>query len=71
MRSFDFKQLTWITASDTTDWWGPMAVAVVFGLGFATVLTLVVAPTLYSLLDSLVHKITGSSLVHDGAGGDN
>jgi len=33
------------------DWWGPMAVAVVFGLAFATILTLVVVPTLYTLFD--------------------
>lgn len=36
--------------SENAQWWGPMAVAVVFGLGFATILTLVVVPALYLLI---------------------
>ena len=64
--SFDFKAFEWITSSDSSDWWGPMAVAVIFGLAFATALTLVVAPTLYSLFDSLVLKLTGSSFNNGG-----
>jgi multidrug efflux pump subunit AcrB len=32
-------------------WWGQMAVSVIVGLSFATVLTLVVVPVTYSLLD--------------------
>jgi multidrug efflux pump len=34
-------------------WWGPMAIAVIAGLSFATVLTLGMVPVLYSLLDDL------------------
>jgi multidrug efflux pump len=34
-------------------WWGPMAIAVIAGLSFATVLTLVLVPVMYSLLDDL------------------
>jgi multidrug efflux pump subunit AcrB len=34
-------------------WWGPMAIAVIAGLSFATVLTLVMVPVLYSLLDDM------------------
>jgi len=34
-------------------WWGPMAIAVIAGLTFATVLTLVMVPVMYSLLDDL------------------
>ncbi len=64
--SFDFMEFKWITSSDSSDWWGPMAVAVVFGLGFATILTLVVTPTLYSLLDSMSYRLTGTNLVHNG-----
>jgi len=51
--SFDFKSLTWIIGGESADWWGPMAVAVIFGLAFATLLTLVVVPVLYSLAESL------------------
>jgi multidrug efflux pump len=32
-------------------WWAPMAIAVIAGLLFATVLTLVLVPVLYSLID--------------------
>jgi multidrug efflux pump subunit AcrB len=32
-------------------WWGPMAIAVIAGLAFATFLTLVLVPVMYSLLD--------------------
>lgn len=38
---------------DQAAWWGPMAIAVIAGLTFATVLTLVVAPVLYSVVDDL------------------
>jgi multidrug efflux pump subunit AcrB len=34
-------------------WWGPMAIAVIAGLSFATVLTLVMVPVLYSVLDDM------------------
>ena len=32
-------------------WWGPMAVAIIAGILFATFLTLVLVPVLYSLVD--------------------
>jgi multidrug efflux pump len=32
-------------------WWAPMAIAVIVGLSFATVLTLILVPVLYSLID--------------------
>jgi CzcA family heavy metal efflux pump len=51
--SFDFKALAWEIGGESADWWGPMAVAVIFGLAFATLLTLVVVPVLYSLAESL------------------
>lgn len=34
--------------AEMAQWWGPMANAIIFGLSFATVLTLVVVPVLYS-----------------------
>jgi multidrug efflux pump subunit AcrB len=64
--SIDFKRMEIITKSDMADMWGPMAVAIIYGLGFATVLTLVVAPTLYSLFDSASVRLFGVSLTHDG-----
>lgn len=47
--SFDFRKLTWNIAGESSQWWGPMAVAVIFGLGTATLLTLIVVPVLASM----------------------
>ena len=49
--SFDFFRMELITESESAQWWGPMAVAVIFGLLVATLLTLVVVPVLCSLHD--------------------
>jgi multidrug efflux pump len=38
------------------DFWGPMAWTVIFGLSFATFLTLVVVPVMYLLADKMIHK---------------
>ena len=51
--SFDFVKLTLVLESPSAQWWGPMAVAVVFGLAVATVLTLVLVPTMYSIMEDL------------------
>jgi len=48
--SFNFREWRWEVGSESAQWWGPMAVAVIFGLLFATVLTLFVVPNVYSLL---------------------
>ncbi len=49
--SFNFRELRWDVGSESSQWWGPMAVAVIFGLAVATVLTLVVVPSMLSWLD--------------------
>jgi multidrug efflux pump subunit AcrB len=46
-----------ISNSSATSDYKPMAVAIAFGLAFATVLTLFVIPVLYSLIDSLFGKL--------------
>ena len=51
--SYDFHTLQWATKSQSSQWWSGMAIAVIFGLTFATVLTLVVVPTLYVLFYKL------------------
>jgi len=50
--SFDFHKLGWDIGGESSQWWGPMAVAVIFGLGVATLLTLVVVPVLCSFVES-------------------
>jgi multidrug efflux pump subunit AcrB len=48
--SYDFHTLSWATKSESTEFWRNMAVVVMFGLAFATILTLVVVPSLYVML---------------------
>lgn len=43
---------SFIAGAESSAWWAPMAVAVIFGLAFATLLTLVMVPVMYSLVDS-------------------
>jgi multidrug efflux pump len=47
--SFDFGKMALDIGGESSQWWGPMAVAVIFGLGFATLLTLILVPVLCSL----------------------
>jgi multidrug efflux pump subunit AcrB len=42
-------ELYW--GGEQASWWGPMAIAVIVGLSFATVLTLVLVPVLYTMAD--------------------
>lgn len=51
--SFDFSSFSWEIGGESAEWWGPMAIAVIFGLAVATLLTLVVVPVLYSLFARL------------------
>ena len=51
--SFDFRKMALDIGGESSQWWGPMAVAVIFGLGFATLLTLILVPVLCSLAHSL------------------
>ena len=62
--SFDFRNFAWIVGGESSQWWGPMAVAVIFGLAFATLLTLIVVPVLYSLSVSF-HYLFFSEDPHD------
>jgi multidrug efflux pump subunit AcrB len=48
--SYDFHTFTWATKSESTQLWQNMSVVVIFGLTFATILTLVVVPSLYVML---------------------
>jgi len=46
--NFHEMEIAWV--SESSQWWRSMASAVIFGLALATILTLVVVPTLYSLV---------------------
>jgi multidrug efflux pump subunit AcrB len=41
--------------------WGPLAWTIIFGLSFATIITLVVVPVMYLLSETLKAKITGKN----------
>lgn len=55
-RSFDPKLQF---GSENTAFWGPMGIAIISGLTFATFLTLVVVPVLYSAFDSVSGRLKG------------
>ena len=50
---------------DNANFWGPMAWTVIFGLIFATFLTLVIVPVMYLLADKLALKFKGVTLKQD------
>ncbi|MBG0790691.1 MAG: efflux RND transporter permease subunit [Desulfovibrionaceae bacterium] len=65
--SFDFINLRLDLGSETSQWWGPMAVAVIFGLGVATLLTLVVVPCLCSLQHGMKQRAAARQRARKGA----
>ncbi len=44
--------------SENTQFWGPMGTAIIAGLTFATFLTLVIVPVMYSTFDSVSEKLS-------------
>jgi multidrug efflux pump subunit AcrB len=50
--AFDFRKFRFASASESSQWWTPMAICVIFGLALATFLTLVVVPCLYHVIES-------------------
>ena len=70
--SYDFHKFEWALRSQSSEWWRSMSVAVIFGLSFATVLTLVVVPTMYVLFYRLFPSFSPKAdpeeiaALHDG-----
>jgi multidrug efflux pump subunit AcrB len=46
--------------SENTQFWGPMGTAIISGLTFATFLTLVIVPVMYSTFDSVSRHVTAA-----------
>jgi len=46
-----------IAGAESSQWWAPMAVAVIFGLAVSTLLTLVLVPVMVSLADSVAYRL--------------
>ncbi len=54
---FDWREFHFVIGAESAGFWRPLAVAIIFGLTISTFLTLVVLPTVYSLLDEWGEKI--------------
>ena len=65
---FDFRSLHFATGGESSQWWRGMAVAVIFGLGFATFLTLIMVPVLYDLLLESRERIAEWRVKRSGGG---
>ncbi|MBW2510172.1 MAG: efflux RND transporter permease subunit, partial [Deltaproteobacteria bacterium] len=46
-----------VIGGESSQWWGPMGVAVIWGLAVATFLTLIVVPVMYSAIDPVVRVL--------------
>ncbi|MDG5767354.1 efflux RND transporter permease subunit [Balneolales bacterium ANBcel1] len=46
--------------TESTQFWGPMGITIISGLMFATFLTLVIVPVMYSVFDSLSGKLSSA-----------
>ncbi len=46
-----------VVGGESSQWWGPMGVAVIWGLAVATFLTLVIVPVMYSSIDPILRAI--------------
>ena len=57
--SIDFSKFTITSGSQSTQFWAGMAIAVIFGLAFATVLTLVLVPTMYAIAEDARRLLPG------------
>lgn len=58
--SIDFINFTYAWGSPSAAWWGPMSRGFAFGLAFATFLTLVVVPIMYTLLDDALGVVSNA-----------
>ncbi len=54
---FDWREAHFVIGAESAEFWRPLAVTIIFGLTISTFLTLVVLPTVYSLLDEWSKKI--------------
>ena len=53
---FDWREFHFIIGAESAEFWRPLAVTIIFGLTISTFLTLVIVPTVYSLLDQWTNK---------------
>jgi multidrug efflux pump len=56
---FDWREFHFVFGAESSAFWRPLAVTIIFGLAVSTFLTLVIVPTVFSLLDEWSTKIPG------------
>jgi multidrug efflux pump subunit AcrB len=54
---FDWRALHFVVGAESADFWRPLGVAIISGLTVSTFLTLVIVPTVYSLLESALDSL--------------
>ncbi|MCK5098836.1 MAG: efflux RND transporter permease subunit, partial [Desulfobacteraceae bacterium] len=60
--SYDFHIMALSLTSESTLWWKSMAIVVIFGLMVSTVLTLIVVPTLYAMIETTKQRFSKSMI---------
>ncbi len=66
--SFDFHTFAWSMKSSSSQWWNNMAVVMIFGLSFGTILTLVVVPSLYVMVSRIAARLGLGKPVEESVG---
>ncbi len=56
--SYDFHTMAISWSSESTQWWRSMSIVVIYGLMVSTLLTLVVVPTIYALIETSHARIS-------------
>lgn len=54
---FEWRELHFVVGAASADFWRPLGIAIIFGLGVSTFLTLVIIPTFYSMLETWQGKL--------------
>ena len=55
---FDWREFHFVFGAESAEFWRPLAVTIIFGLTISTFLTLVIVPTVYSLLEEGTNRIS-------------
>lgn len=54
--AIDVHTLKFVAGGSSTQWWAPMAIVIIYGLSFATILTLIVVPSMYMIIGTSDEK---------------
>jgi CzcA family heavy metal efflux pump len=60
---FDWRTFSWIIGGQNTAFWQPMGVAIIFGLGISTFMTLIIAPVMFVSYKNLLAKFQKKKVI--------